>query len=135
MKIMMKMFLIIALLIVVASCATTPIVLPDRYNLDADLQEVTRLLVAGSSNWEQVDNQSVMFTATGGKRYLVILERPLEEMSSKIGFPGNISSITAGHDKIYVGSSSNKRYYTMEKIYELEGMDQVKEVKERLNNN
>ncbi|MBN2419929.1 MAG: hypothetical protein JXL81_11125 [Deltaproteobacteria bacterium] len=56
-------------------------------------------------------------------------------MDSKIGFLGNSVTVQAGYDKIYVGSSSNKRFYPIEKIYELNGMDQVKQIKERLNKN
>ena len=82
MKIMMKMLSIVALLMMVASCVTTstPADLPAKYNLDADLQAVTRLPVVRASNWEQVDNQSVMFTANGGY-YLIVLSKPLEAMN------------------------------------------------------
>ena len=133
MKLKIKMLTIIALLVTVISCVTTtPVALPEKYNLDNDLKAVSRVSTVRVSNWDQVDDQSVMFTANGGKCYLLILDRTLEAMDSKIGLMGNSSSIQAGTDKIYIGSSSNKRFYTIEKIYELDGYDQAKEIKERL---
>ena len=131
MKLTIKMLTIIALLITVISCVTTtPVVLPDKYNLDKDLKAVSQISAVRVSNWDQVDDQSVMFTASG-KCYLLILDRPLEEMDTKIGLMGNSSKVMAGTNKIYVGSSSKKKFYTIEKIYELTGFDQAKEIKER----
>ncbi len=133
MKLTIKMLTIITLLVTVISCVTTtPVVLPEKYNLDNDLKAVSRVSTVRVSNWDQVDDQSVMFTANGGKCYLLILDRALEAMDSKIGLMGNSSSIQAGTDKIYIGSSSNKRFYTIEKIYEFDGYDQAKKIKERL---
>lgn len=80
MKMIMKMLSIIALLVMVASCATTstPVALPEKYNLDAELQAIKRLPMVRAANWEQVD---ITFTAVGGKKYLVVLDRPLEGMN------------------------------------------------------
>ena len=76
-----------------------------------------------------------MFTANGGKFYLMVLNKPLEEMDSKIGFVGSIINIQVGFNNIYVGSSYKKRFYRIEKIYKMSGMDQAKKIKELLNKN
>lgn len=135
MRMIMKMLTNIALLIMVAACATTTTTntLPSKYNLDSDLNAVSRISAVRVSNWEQVDNQSVMCSANGAF-YLLVLDRPLEEMDQKIGFLANSSSVLAGSGKIYVGSSSNKRYYNIEKIYKLDGTGQLKEIKDQLSN-
>jgi len=133
MKMVMKMLASIALLIMVVACATTnaPNTLPSKYNLDNDLNAVSRISAVRASNWEQVDNQSVICTANGAY-YLFVLDKPLEEINQKIGFLANNSSVLAGSSKIYVGSSSDKRFYTIEKIYKLNGPDQIREVTDQL---
>ena len=127
------MLSIVALLAMVAACATTTTStdLPDKYNLYDNLRDVGQISAIGVSNWNQVDEQSVMVTANG-KFYLLVLNKPLEAMDNKIGFRGSSVSIRAGYSKIYVGISADRQFYTIEKIFELDGAVQAKEIKERL---
>ena len=136
MKTGIKMLSIVVLLVAVVSCAATTalIDLPDKYNLDDNLRSVSQISAVGASNWKQVDAQSVM-AAANGKFYLFVLNKPLETMDEKIGFIGSLTSIRSGNSRIYVGTSSDKRYYEIAKIYELKGVDQAKEIKERLGEN
>lgn len=139
MKMMIKMLSIIALVIMAASCATTntPVSLPSKYNLDAELQAVKKISTFRVTNWDQVDNQSFILTAAGGKKYLIVLDRPLDEMISNetIGISNQGSSIMSGYDKVLVRYSSGNQYYRIEKIYELDSKEQVKEIKKRLSSN
>jgi hypothetical protein len=80
MKMMMKLFTIVALLAMTASCVTTtttPAALPEKYNLN-ELKAAKKINAINVSNWDQVDNQALIFTANGGVFLLVVLERPLE---------------------------------------------------------
>lgn len=136
MKTVIKMLSIVALLVTAISCAptTASIGLPDKYNLDDNLKAVNRISGIGASSWRQADDQSVMITANG-RYYLLVLNKPLEAMDDKIGFRGDLTNIRAGYSGIYVGVSSDRRYYDIEKIYELEGVDQAKEIKKQLGKN
>lgn len=136
MKLIIKTLSIIALLISVVSCATTTQpVLPERYDFDSEFRALQSTTLLRASNWEQVDSQSVMLTANAGRHYLLVLDRPLERMDPSIGFLGNRSNIQAGRDRIYVGSSANRLTYSIEKIYELNGIDEAMKVKEQLSRN
>ena len=52
-----KVFFIFTLFIVVLSCAATHIALPEKYNLDNDLEAVDQISTFKVSSWEQ-DNFS-----------------------------------------------------------------------------
>lgn len=135
MKMMRKMLSIIVLLVTAVSCAaTSPIDLPEKYNLDNDLRSVKRISAVSVSNWVQVDNQSFIFTANGNNFYLAILDRPLESpiAHQTIGIADKSLSITAGYDKLHIKGSLGRYFYSIEKIYELDGREQAKKIKDRL---
>ena len=137
MKTVIKMISLVALLAMVVSCATTAttsVDLPDKYNLEGNLRSVSQISAVGVSNWSQVDGQSLMATANG-KFYLFVLDKPLETMDAKVGFIGSLTSIRTGYSKIYVGTSSDRRFYSIAKMFELSGVDQAKEIKASLGNN
>ena len=134
----MKMLSVMALLITVVSCVTTtPITLPEKYNLDTELENVNQLSAVRVSNWEQVDNQSLLFTANGSEYYLAVLDRPLESVITNdvIGLVDSGSSIKARFDKFFVKNSSGRHYYVIEKIYKINGREQAKKIKEQLSKN
>ena len=88
MKVMMKVFAFFMLLILVVSCATTPPVLPEKYNLDGYLERVDQISTSRISGWEQVDNQSVTlrvdFQAIRNDYYLIVLRRPMDIRYSNV---------------------------------------------------
>jgi hypothetical protein len=137
MKEIMRVFFVLALLIMVASCATTRGALPVKYNLDNELEEVKQIYTFTLSSWEEVDIQSVILRANVSDYYLLVLDRPMDTRITglTIGISSTVSSITRGFDKIYVEHSSGRQYYVIEKIYKLKGKEQAKEIKERLRKN
>jgi hypothetical protein len=137
MKMMMKLFAIVALLAMTASCVTTttaPAALPEKYNLSNELKAVKKIDAINVSNWDQVDKQSLIFTANGGDFFLAVLDRPLEiDIANQvIGIVDQKSTIIAGYDKFFIRTAKGRQYYLIEKIYELAGRDQAKEMKEKL---
>jgi hypothetical protein len=137
MKMMMKLFAIVALLAMTASCVTTttaPAALPEKYNLSNELKAVKKIDAINVSNWDQVDKQSLIFTANGGDFFLAVLDRPLETdiANQVIGIVDQKSTIIAGYDKFFIRTAKGRQYYLIEKIYELAGRDQAKEMKEKL---
>jgi len=137
MKMTMKLFTIVAILAMTASCVTTttaPSALPEKYNLSNELKAVKKINAINVTNWDQVDNQALIFTANGSDFFLAILERPLETpiANQVIGIVDQKSTITAGFDKFFIRTAKGRQYYLIEKIYELAGLDQAKQIKDKL---
>ncbi len=59
MKILTKFSSFLILLIGVMSCATTPLVIPEKYNLDNDLEAVDRITAFSISSYQNIDKQSL----------------------------------------------------------------------------
>jgi hypothetical protein len=78
MKEMIKVFSVFVSMIMVVSCATTPGPLPEKYNLDNELEEVNQIYTLTVSSWEEVDIQSVILRAHLSDYYLLVLDRPME---------------------------------------------------------
>ena len=137
MKVMIKVFSVFALLLMVVSCATTPNALPEKYNLDNELEVVKQINTFRVSSWEEVDIQSVILRANVSDYYLLVLRRPMDTRISglSIGISSTVSTITPGFDRIIVKDLAGTQYYVIDKIYKLEGKEQAKGIKERLRKN
>ncbi|MGD9161376.1 MAG: DUF6491 family protein [Desulfobacteraceae bacterium] len=131
MKVIIKVASVFILFIMVVACATTARVLPEKYNLDDELEAVDQITAFRQPDWEEVDKQSIILELSYKDFYLLVLRRPIETMlPTTIGIPGT-STITAGFDQIVVTESGVAQYYNIEKIYKLKGREQVNEIKER----
>lgn len=137
MKEMIKVFSVFVFIFMLASCATTRGPLPEKYNLDNELEGVKQINTFTVSSWEEVDIQSVILRANVSDYYLLVLDRPMDTRITglTIGISRTDSSITAGFDKIWVKHPWGKQYYIIDKIYRFEGKEQAKEIKERLRKN
>ena len=134
MKMIARVFSIFVLLIMAVSCATTPRAIPEKYNLDNELEAVDRIYTPSVSSWEEVDIQSVILRANVSDYYLIVLSRPMYTRITTlhIGISSTVSSITPGFDRIFVEDTMGTDYYFIEKIYKLKGKEQAKEIRERL---
>ncbi len=137
MKTMLKMISIFIMLIAAASCATTQVALPEKYNLDNDLEAVSEISKYRVTSWETVDNQSVILRANVSDYYLLVLHRPMAGVitSEKIGISSTTTTIRARFDKIYVKDTAGMQYYIIDKIYKLEGREQATQIKQQLRKN
>ena len=134
MKVLIKGSSIFVLFIMVMSCATTPSALPEKYNLDNELEAVDRIFTIKGPRWQQVDNQSVILRVNWNDYYLLVLRRPIDKRYSNpsLGFSRTISSITRGIDRVFVEPSESTTGFVIDKIYKLKGREQANEIKERL---
>ena len=78
MKVMIKVFSVFVLLIMVVSCATTPRALPEKYNLDNELEVVDQVSTFRDIDCEYVDNQSIILKVNWNDYYLLVLRRPID---------------------------------------------------------
>ncbi len=132
----MRRIIILTFIIVflASACSTTPRTLPEKYNLDNDLEAVDQISTFKISSWERVDNQSIILKANWNDYYLIVSHRPFETMISNlpVGIDNTGSTIRSGHDRIVVEDHMGTQYYVIDKIYKLKGDEQAQEIKERL---
>jgi hypothetical protein len=133
MKAMIRVFSILVLFMMAASCATTPLVIPEKYNLDNDFEAVDKIASFSIDSYENIDKQSLILEANFNDNFLLILDRPrLEITYGKTGISRTGSTIMAGHDRVVMYYDTGLEYYFIEKIYKLGGRKQVTEIKKRL---
>ena len=141
MKMMIKGSSVFVLLIIVLSCATTPRAIPEKYNLDNELEAVDRVYAPNNSSWDRVDNQSVILRTNVTDNYLLVLSRPMygrmhiiiTEYSQGISHNGEGYNITPGVNWISAKSATGIiDDYIIEKIYKLEGQEQARKIIEHL---
>ena len=134
MKSMIRMFLVLSLLFIIVSCATTQPAIPEKYNLGNQLEEIKEITRYKVSSWETVDIQSIILRANMSDYYLLVLDRPIMGVisSESIGISSTVNTIKSGLDRIYVKDSAGTQYYVIDKIFKLNGRDQVKQIKEQL---
>jgi len=137
MKVMIKLFSIFVFFIMVVSCATTPRVLPEKYNLDNDLEAVEQISTFKEITWKKVDKQSIILRVDWKEYYLLVLRRPIFSMSfiHTLSIDSTSHNITSGYDRIIVNDSTGTWYYVIDKIYKLRDWEQAEEIKERLRKN
>ena len=97
-------FLIIVLFFMMVSCATTQRSLPQKYNLDDELETVSHISINNVSNCENVDDQSIILEADHNHYYLLVLRQPIATEYSHL--PIGIENT----------ASSNLTVYPQEKI-------------------
>jgi beta-lactamase regulating signal transducer with metallopeptidase domain/tetratricopeptide (TPR) repeat protein len=110
-----------------------PSTLPEKYDLDDELEAVDQIFSVKGPRVHQVDNQSVILRVNWRDYYLLVLRRPFEMMYSdpNIGLARAIPTVTAGVDRVFVTPSDSTTGYVIEKIYKLKGREQAEEIKER----
>ena len=133
MKVMKEVFSIFVLFIMVVSCATTPRPLPEKYNLDNELEPVDQIFTIRNTRWQEVDDQSIILRVDWSDYYLVVLRRPMDVWYSNpsIRISNTGTSITAGIERVFVTQSADRQGYVIDKIYKLKGREQAEEIKER----
>jgi len=132
MKVVIKVPFVFVLLSMIVSCATTPTTIPEKYNLDNELEPVDKIFTIREPRWQEVDDQSIILRADRRDYYLFVLRRPMDIMYSNpsIGL-SNTSYITPGIDRVFVDPSANRQGYVIDRIYNLKGREQAEEIKER----
>jgi hypothetical protein len=137
MKKIIKYAGIILVSLFLASCATTPLKVVDKYNFDNELKEETDINSFRIDSWEAIDYQSLILkTNLKNDYYLVILQRPALNLpyAERIGITDNGIRISKGFDKIIVEDSSSSESYIIHKMYKLDNREQTAEIKKKIKN-
>lgn len=134
MKAIIKLIVVFIIAIMATACATAPISLPEKYNLDNDLEEVTEIFKFRVKSWEKVDNQSLILRTDVKNYYLIVLRRPAPNLvfSENIGISDTVDRIKRGYATVYIANPSGNESYIIHKIYKLKDQQHAKDIKEQL---
>lgn len=115
-----------AALIIVSACSGVPIKIPEKYSLDNQLENVSKISDFHLNSWESVDNQSVILETGINSYYLIILNMP----DNRLPFSDTIK-ITNANGMIRPGYD-NINGYTIYNIYKFKDYEQAKTIKAQL---
>ena len=159
MKSILKTAAAIILLLAAISCASVqprPRAMPEKYNLDNELEAVDQITTFRVPRWQDVDRQSIILRVNWRDYYLLVLRRPIFTMNPWVisltggpprlfsahrfdfwaqpeyRFQGGLIRIVSGHDMVIVQDSGIEEYIYIDRIYKLDGKKHKEEIRKRL---
>jgi hypothetical protein len=125
---------IFVLLLILSACATTPAKMPDKYNLDGQLERVTEILKYNMMGWDAVDMQSFVLQTTPSDYYLIVLTSPSDRLvfAEVVGINATGDVVKPGYNTVFVKGTTSEETYIINKIYKFKDFEQVKAIKEQI---
>jgi hypothetical protein len=161
-----KIIKLLALTLLVSACATAIPQIPEKYELDNQLDRInviqdfrftgrpsftdftqsfedaisvmnrrdTALLNKTSHHWTEVDHQSLIIRTGPSEYYLLVLDRPAPEImfSEDISIYSMNNVLKAGADYVEFPRYNNNIRYTIERIYKINGLEQMHAIRHQL---
>jgi len=126
MKTIIQLSKIFIALLMASACAGAPIKMPEKYNLDNQLENIPKISDFQLNSWESIDNQSVILETSMNSYYLIILNMPDYNLpfSDIISINNANGMIRPGYDDI--------NGYVIYKIYKFKDYEQAKAIKAQL---
>lgn len=121
-------------LLILSACATAPVSMSEKYNLDNQLESVANISKFNMMSWEHVDRMSFILQTTPSDYYLFVLNSPSDELpfAENIHISSTGSFVRPGYNNVIVfGVNSNERY-VIYKIYKFKDYEQAKEIRKQL---
>ena len=111
--------------------------IPQKYNLDTQLERATEISKYNFMSWDNVDNQSFVLQTGPGDYYLIVLSRLSNKLmfSETIGIPDTNAMIKPGFNDVIVPSNGFEESYIINRIYKFKDYEQVKAIKAQLRGN
>ena len=135
MKAFKIIFILVISLLVVSACATGNIQIPEKYALDRQLEQIKSIYKYGITDWERVDNQSLILERGPGDYYLLVLKIPAPELPfrNRIKLTSTGDMIRAGMDDVVFYNGSNmKQSYPIDRMYRINGTQQMRAIRDQL---
>lgn len=137
-RLYIQIFKILILSLILSSCATAPMTLPEKYSLDDQLERVNGISRYRVTEWHEVDQQSLIIKTGLSEYYLLVLDIPsnLLLFTDRISITSSASTILAGFDRVtlyYPGSFMDS--YKIERIYKIKDSKQMRSIKKQLKPN
>jgi hypothetical protein len=106
--------------------------IPEKYNLNNQLEQVHHFWRTSIIDWEAIDNQSLMIEVSPGNYYLLVLTVPAYNLPFKInriGITHSGSMIREGTDNVIVsGAGRYRQSYPIERIYKVRGSEKMRAI-------
>ena len=132
---MNKIFIGAVSLLIVSACAAGNIQIPEKYALDTQLEQIKSIYKYGITDWERVDNQSLILERGPGDYYLLVLKIPAPELPfrTRIRLSSTGDMIRAGMDDvIFYNGAHMKQSYPIDRIYRIDGTEQMRAIRDQL---
>jgi len=122
----LRVLIVFIISILILSCAGAPINIPEKYNLDNQLENVPKITNFHLNSWESVDTQSVILETNIGTYYLLVLNSRDDDLpfADTIHVDNPNAQIRPGYENV------NGR--VIYKIYKFKDYEQVKAIKAQL---
>jgi hypothetical protein len=118
------------------SAPAATITIPDKYNLNNQLEQVHKFWRVRIMDWEAIDNQSLVIQTSPGLYYLLVLTVPSYDLPFKmnrIGITNSGSMIREGTDSVIVaGAGHYRQSYPIERIYKISGSKEMRSIVNQL---
>ncbi len=135
MKTLPKILIVIIYMLAMAACAAGTIQIPEKYSLDRQLQQITSIYKYGITDWEEIDNQSLILEKGPGDYYLLVLKIPAPELPfrTRIKLSSTGDMIRAGMDDvIFFNGAHMRQSYPIDRIYRINGTEQMRAIRDQL---
>jgi hypothetical protein len=125
---------ILVSLFMATACATAPVSIPDKYNLDNQLENIQNISKYNMMSWDSVDRQSFVLQTNPGDYYLIVLSSPSEKLpfSESVQITNTGDMVRPGYNNVIVSSPGFEGSYVINKIYKFKDYEQVKAITSQL---
>lgn len=107
---------------------------PEKYNLDSQMQKVSEISKYNLMSWQTVDRQSFILQTGPSDYYLIVLSSPSDKImfSETIRIEDTNALVKPGYNNVIVKGSGFSDNYIINKIYKFKDPAQVKTIRAQL---
>jgi len=134
MKTIRQYIKMVIIFLMASACATVPATIPEKYNLDNQLENVPNISGFSLMSWEKVDNQSFILQTSPNDYYLIILDSKSDALpfTRTIQITNTDSLFWPGYSNVIGNDDGWEDSYIINKIYRFKNCNQVDLIREEL---
>jgi len=122
------------ILLMIVSCGGRLAVVPDKYNLDDQLENVHNIPSLKMMSWNIVDNQSLILQTGPCDYFLIVLDSKAPSLScaDSIRISNGFNFISPGYNNVIVNDDGWEDACQINKIYRLKDFRQAEAIRAQL---
>jgi hypothetical protein len=130
MKAIKETAMIFVVMFIASTCFAASAELPEKYNLDNQMQKVSEILKYNFMGWEKVDSQSFVLQTSPSDYYLIVLTSPSDHLvfSEAVGINATGDVVKPGYNTVFVKGNGFTDTCIINKIYKFKDYAQVKTI-------
>jgi hypothetical protein len=107
---------------------------PEKYNLDSQMQKVTEISKYNFMSWQTVDKQSFVLQTSPSDYYLIVLSNPSDKImfAETIKIADTNAMVKPGYNNVIVKGNGFTDTYIINKIYKFKDSAQIKTITAQL---